>query len=244
MAVEFAARGAKVAVSGRRSERLDETVAVLEAMGSSGLAVPCDVTDEESQAAAVAAVIERFGQLDVAVANAGYGVDTRFEKITTEQWRGQLDTNVIGAAITVQQALPELEKTGGRVVLIASVASMIAYPRGAAYTASKAAVRYMGLCLSQELHGSGVSCTTIHPGFIESEIGQVSNDGVFDGERKDGRPAKLLWKVEPAARVMVNAIERRKVEYVFTGHGRFLAFMGRHFPGLVHFLVTRFGGKI
>ena len=243
MAIEFASRGARVAVSGRRLERLEETVSILEAMDCSALAVTCDVSMEESQAAAVASIVERFGQLDVAVANAGFGVDTRFEKISTEQWRRQLDTNVIGAVITVQQALPELRKTGGRVALIASVASMIAYPGGSAYTASKAAVRAIGLCLSQELHGSGVSCTTIHPGFVESEIGQVSNDGVFDGERKDGRPKKLLWKVEPAAKVMVNAIERRKVEYVFTAHGHLLAFLGRHCPGLVHFLVTRFGAK-
>jgi NAD(P)-dependent dehydrogenase (short-subunit alcohol dehydrogenase family) len=242
MAVEFASRGARVAVSGRRLERLEETVSVLEAMGAAGFAVPCDVNDEQSQAAAVEAIVAQFGQLDVAVANAGFAVDTLFTKISTDQWRRQMDTNVIGAVITVQQALPELRKTGGRVALVASVASMVCYPRGTAYTASKAALRAIGLCLSQELHGSGVSCTTIHPGFVESEIGQVSNDGVFDGERKDGRPAKLMWKAAPAARVMVSAIERRKVEYVFTGHGRFAAFMGRHFPGVVHFLVTRFGG--
>jgi NAD(P)-dependent dehydrogenase (short-subunit alcohol dehydrogenase family) len=244
MALEFASRGSKLAVSGRRLERLEETVEALKAKGVEALAVQCDVTDEQSQAAAVKAVVDRFGRLDVVVANAGFAVDGRFRKISVDQWRRQFETNVVGTAITVQQALPELEKTKGRIALISSVASMISYPRGSAYGSSKAAVRSLGLCLSQELHGTGVSCTTIHPGFVESEIGQVSNDGVYDGGRKDMRPAKLLWKTEPAAKRMVGAIERRKIEYVFTGHGHLIAFMGRHFPGLVHLLVTRFARNL
>ncbi|MGB8222428.1 MAG: short-chain dehydrogenase, partial [Polyangiales bacterium] len=86
---------------------------------------------------------------------------------------------------------------------------------------------------------SGVTCTTIHPGYIESEIAQVDNQGRFDAARKDSRPKQLMWPTDRAARVMVDAIAKRKRELTFTGHGKIGAFAGRHMPGLVHFGLTR-----
>ena len=108
-----------------------------------------------------------------------------------------------------------------------------------AYAASKFAVRAIGQTLAAELHGSGVSCTTIHPGYIESEIAQVDNQGRFDPQREDRRPKNLMWPADRAARAMVDAIAKRKREYTFTGHGKVGAFAGRHMPGLVHFGMTR-----
>ena len=105
--------------------------------------------------------------------------------------------------------------------------------------ASKFAIRGLGATLSAELSGSGVTCTTIHPGYVESEIAKVDNAGQFDPERKDKRPARIMWPADRAAKVMIGAIHRRQREFVFTGHGRFGAFMGRHFPGLTHLLVAR-----
>ena len=95
------------------------------------------------------------------------------------------------------------------------------------------------MLLAVELHGSGVSCTTIYPGYIESEIAQVDNQGRFDASRKDGRPKHLIWPADRAARAMVGAIAQRKREYTFTGHGKVGAFAGRHTPGLVHYSLTR-----
>lgn len=239
LALEFARQGARVAISGRRQERLDEVAAEITALGTEGLGVPCDVTEESQVEAAVQQVVDHFGQLDVAVANAGFGVMGKVEKLTADDWRRQLDVNVVGAAITARYALPELRKTRGRVAFIASVAAMLSMPGGTAYSASKYALRAIGQGLSMELHGSGVSCTTIHPGFVESEIAQVDNEGVFHEDRDDDRPQKLMWKADDAARVSVKAIHKRKREYTFTGHGKVGAFIGRHMPGLVHFAMTR-----
>jgi len=243
LAEAFADEGADVAVSGRREDRLAETVTAIEARGRRGLAVACDVTDEASVAAAVETVVASLGKLDVAVANAGYSVTGPFEQVTAAQWRGQLDVNVVGAAMTLRYALPHLRETGGRAALVASVAAMIGLPINAPYCASKAAVRAMGRSLSAELHGTGVSCTTIHPGFVESEIAQVDNAGRFDPDKVDRRPAKLMWPADKAARVMARAIHRRKREYVFTWHGKLGAWLGRHTPGLVHFAMTRQGNR-
>jgi NAD(P)-dependent dehydrogenase (short-subunit alcohol dehydrogenase family) len=238
IAIEFANQGAKVAVSGRRLDRLEGAVAELKALGADALAVPCDVTDEESVQAAVEAVVQHFGKLDVCVANAGFSVAGRIKKLRASEWRRQFDVNVIGVAITCRAALPHLEATKGRVALIGSVAALFPAPGLGPYAASKAAVRCIGMALSGELHGTGVSCTTIHPGFVESEIAQVDNQGRFDGDREDRRPKNLMWKSDRAARVIVNGIYKRKREFVFTGHGKVGAFFGQHFPGL-GYMATR-----
>lgn len=243
LALELARQGADVAVSGRRQERLEAVVGEIEALGRRGLAVTCDVADEASVAAAVDAVVAEFGKLDVAVANAGWGLAGRFETLTADDWRRQFDVNVIGAATTIRTALPELHKTQGRAVFISSVMGFLTMSGQGAYAASKFAVRAMGLTLSQELHGSGVSCTTISPGFVESEIAQVDNQGRFRPERKDRRPQQFMWPADKAARVMAKAIADRKREYVFTGHGKVAAFLGKHAPGLIHFAATRQGAK-
>lgn len=239
LALEFGKQGAVVAVSGRRKDRLDEVVQALTDQGSQGLAVPCDVTSETSVRDAAQQVVDRFGGLDVAVANAGFAVSGRIENLTAEDWRRQLDVNVIGVAMTARHALPHLRQSKGRLALVGSVAAMIISPGVGAYTASKYAVRAIGQTLAVEMHGTGVSCTTLHPGYVASEIDQVDNYGRFDGSRKDRRPQQLMWPSERAAKVMVDAIYKRKRELVFTGHGKAGAFIGRHLPGLTHFALTR-----
>lgn len=241
MALEFARQGATVAVSGRRVDRLNAVVAEIESAGGRALAVPCDVTDEAQVEAAVAQVIERCFRLDVAVCNAGFSVAGRIEKLTAADWRRQFDTNVVGAVTCARAALPELRKTRGRLALVGSVAGFVTVPGTGAYHASKFAVRAIGETLAMELHGSGVSVTTIHPGFVESEIAQVDNDGRFNPDRNDPRPRRFMWKTADAARVMVRAIEARRREYIFTTHGKVAAFLGRHFSGLVHAVVTSRG---
>ncbi|MCA9562027.1 MAG: SDR family NAD(P)-dependent oxidoreductase [Myxococcales bacterium] len=239
MAFEFASKGFKIAVSGRRADRLDEVVEALAAKGTEGLAIPCDVTDESDIEAALEKIVADFGHVDVVVANAGFAVGGSVESLSAADWRRQMEVNVVGLTSTIRLSLPYLRETGGRLGLIGSVAGMIAAPGTAAYTASKYAVRAIGQVLSMELYATGVSCTTIHPGFVESEIGQVDNRGKFHEDRKDQRPGKLMWATEDAARVMVKAILKRKREYVFTGHGKLGAFLGMHTPGLVHFVMTR-----
>ncbi len=234
LALALADEGADVAVSGRREDRLAAVVREVEARGRRGLCAPCDVRDEvqvEQRADEVAATL---GRLDVCVANAGFAVGGRFEELSVADWRRQFDVNVFGLVATLRAALPHVQRHDGRLVLIGSVAAFLPLPGNGAYTASKAAVHAIGQTLAAELRHSGVSVTTIHPGFVESEIAQVDNEGRHDPSRRDPRPQRLMWSAERAAGVCVRAIHARKRDFVFTGHGRLASFLGRHAPGLVH----------
>jgi NAD(P)-dependent dehydrogenase (short-subunit alcohol dehydrogenase family) len=244
LALELSRKGADIAVSARRIDRLQALVREIEGLGRSALAIPCDVCEETSIREAVEKLLAYFGRLDIAIANAGFGVYGRIERLDAADWRRQLDTNVIGLALTARYALPHLRVARGRMVLLGSVAAHLPGPGTGAYAASKAAVRSIGETLSVECAGTGVSVTTVHPGFVESEIGRVDNQGQFDATRKDTRPARLMWSAERAARVMARAIERREREFVFTGHGKVGAFLGRHFPGLTQTIFTRFSGAL
>lgn len=241
MAYEFASQGAVLALSARRKDQLEEVKATIESKGAKCLVLPCDVLEESQLEAAVQTIIREFGSLDVAVANAGYGVVGKIKNLNTKEWRRQMDVNVTGLALTYKYAFPYLKETQGRIVLIGSVAAYVPNPGVGAYGASKAAVRSIGQTLQVELKGTGVSCTVIHPGFVKSDIAKVDNEGVFHPENPDPRPAQLMWPTDKAARVMVRAIAKRKRSYVFTGHGKILAFIGQHFPKLAAWLVSKMG---
>ncbi len=238
-ALELGRHGCRVVLSGRRQERLDAVATELDSLGSEGLVLPCDVVDEKQIATTVEQLISHFGQLDLAFANAGFAVAGKVEELDAESWRRQLDVNVVGAALTARHALAHLRKTRGRIGLVGSVVAFLCAPKLGPYSASKYAVRALGQTLSIELHGSGVSCTTVHPGYVESEIAQVDNDGNFDAGRPDKRPKQFLWPADRAAQVIVKALYRRKREVVFTGHGKVGAFIGQHLPSVAHLMMRR-----
>lgn len=244
MGLRFAELGADVAISGRRADRLEEAAAEIRAHGGRVLTVVCDVTDEDSIHDALAEVAATLGKVDVVVANAGMSVAGRVENLSMAEWRRQFDVNVCGAAMTAAKAIPHLRKTKGRMVLIGSVAAMVHFPKAGPYQASKAAMIALGNTLSLELEADGITCTTIHPGFVHSEIFKVDNSGVSRDDRKDRRPARFIWQTDAAAEVMVKAIYKRKREFVFTGHGRFGWFLGRYLPGVVHQIARRVENKV
>jgi NAD(P)-dependent dehydrogenase (short-subunit alcohol dehydrogenase family) len=240
LALEYARQGAIVAVSARRLELLGQLVDDIKQSGGKAQAFFCDVADEASIAACVQSVVDAYGKMDVAIANAGIGVYGRLEKLTTANWERQFRVNVIGLANTVKYALPHLKTTKGRLVLLGSVASFVPNPYVGAYGASKAAVHNIGETLQVELKGTGVSCTTIHPGFVDSNIARIDNEGNFHPDQADPRPAKLMWPTDKAAKVIVKAIHQRRRVFVFTGHGKFMVMLAKWWPGVVR----RMMGKV
>ncbi|MFN8356430.1 MAG: SDR family NAD(P)-dependent oxidoreductase [Spirosomataceae bacterium] len=239
MALEWAGLGYKVVLSARRKELLEEIALTINNSGGETLVVPVDIMEEKSIEKAVQTIISTWGRLDIAVANAGFGVFGSIEKLTATDWKRQLQGNVIGLALTVKYALPYLKQNQGRIGLVGSVAAYLPNPNVGAYGASKAAVHSIGLTLQVELKGTGVSCTTIHPGFVVSEIARVDNEGVWHPQRPDPRPSNLMWPTDKAAKVMVKAIVKRRRNYIFTTHGRVFVFLQHWFPGLVRIIASK-----
>ena len=241
LALELAGRGAMLALSGRRRDRLEEVADAIHQAGGRAAVFPCDVAVESEIEATLDAVARTWGKVDVVVANAGFSVSGRIETVDADAWRRQLDVNVVGLAQTARYAIPRLRETHGALVLIGSVAGVVASPGSGPYHASKYAVRAIGQTLAMELHGSGVSCTLVQPGFVESEIAQVDNQGRFDESRPDPRPRRFMWTAERAARLIADRVAQREREVTFTAFGKIAAWLGQHVPGVVHFVITRSG---
>jgi NADP-dependent 3-hydroxy acid dehydrogenase YdfG len=158
--------GYRVALAARSVDKLGELAAHLGGE-ERALAIKCDVTEWADQEAMVAEVLERFGQLDVAFANAGFGAKRGFLNETPEFWRSMVLTNVYGAALTIRATVEALKASQGHLLLTGSVAGRRALP-GSLYSATKWAVTAMGEGARQELNGSGVRVTLIEPGAVDT----------------------------------------------------------------------------
>jgi NADP-dependent 3-hydroxy acid dehydrogenase YdfG len=141
--------GWRVALAARSEDKLAELVKELGE--EHAFAQPCDVTEFGSQEALVAATLERFGQIDAAFANAGFGAARGFLKEDPDQWRQMILTNVLGVAYTIRAVMPHFKERGaGHFLLTSSVAGRRSLP-GSLYSATKWAVTGMGESLRQEL---------------------------------------------------------------------------------------------
>jgi short-subunit dehydrogenase len=233
VARELARHGANLVLAARRRERLDALAAELGARVRA-LAVEVDVTRDGAVEEAVAAAERELGGLDIAIANAGFAVTGRVERLALEDYRRQLETNVFGVLRTIYAALPAVRRTRGQLVLMGSVSGHVPMPGLSPYTMSKFAVRALAETLHDELAGEGVGVTLLSPGFVVSDIGRVDNQGRVHERDASRVPSRLLMPTDEAARQIVAAIETRKREAVITGHGRLGVFVYRHAPWLVH----------
>ena len=231
LARELSGRGARLVLTARRQERLQELAAGLPA--GSAVTARADVTADGEIEAAVAAGVAAFGRLDGAIANAGFGVVGAFARLSLADYRRQMETNFFGALRTASAALPELRRTRGRLALIGSVSGHVPTPRMSPYCASKFALRGFAHCIRHELGPEGVSVTLLSPGFVVSEIGFVDNQGNRREKDMSGAPAWIHKPTDRAARQIVRAIAARKREAVITTHGKLLVWLYRHAPWLV-----------
>jgi short-subunit dehydrogenase len=205
LAIELGRRGAALGLLARRLETLNEIVSEVEAAGGRALALPADVKDADAVRAAADKVREKFGRIDVLVANAGIGVTTDARNLKSSEVADVIGVNVLGAVNSVTAVLPEMvEQKSGQLVVISSLAAYRGLPKSAAYCASKAAVSAFFESLRVDLQGSGVDVTIIHPGFIKTPL-------------TAGREAQMpyLMELDDAVKKIVRAIEARKKSYAF-----------------------------
>jgi NADP-dependent 3-hydroxy acid dehydrogenase YdfG len=196
-----AADGYRLVLAARSTDAIDALATELGGPDRA-LAVTCDVTEWDQQQALVAAALERFGALDVAFANAGFGAARGFLAGDVEQWRSMVLTNVYGAALTIRATVPALKESKGHLLLTGSVAGRRALP-GSLYSATKWAVTAMGESARAELNGTGVRVTLIEPGMVDTPF--------FDDRPTDAlEPADIaravIYAISQPAHVDINEI--------------------------------------
>ncbi|MFF8656030.1 SDR family NAD(P)-dependent oxidoreductase [Streptomyces huasconensis] len=189
MARAFAAEGANVVVAGRTAASLEETVALIEAAGGTALAATADVSRSADMTALVAAAVDRFNSLDVAVNNAGIArAGQPVTELSEEDWRAMLDINVTGVLLALQAEVGQMraQATGGTIVNIGSnLGAHHSVPGTAAYGATKAAVSALSRAAAAEHIRDGVRINTVSPGAADTTM------SLRPGESEADRAARM-----------------------------------------------------
>jgi 3-oxoacyl-[acyl-carrier protein] reductase/pteridine reductase len=175
IALALARAGADVAITYRSSQtEAAETVREIEDLGCRALAVECDVRSEGSVKTAVAAIVGRFGRLDILVNNAAVFDSARLESLSLDQWDAVFETNTRGPFLVAREALPHLrasrdqEDQEGRIINIGSLGGIHAWAGHAHYCASKAALHSLTQSMAKAF-APQVSVNCVAPGWIELE---------------------------------------------------------------------------
>jgi len=225
IARRFAADGARVIVSARRSDRIAE---LAKELGSDVLPLTLDVRDRAAVADAVSGLPPEFAAIDVLVNNAGLalGLEPAYGA-SLDDWDAMIDTNCKGLAYCTRAVLPSMVERGdGHVINLGSIAGTYPYPGGNVYGATKAFVHQFSLDLRSDLQGTGVRVTSVEPGLSggtefsvvrfggdQAKAGQVY-EGVHPLEAGDVAEA-VHWAASLPSHVNINVIEMMPVAQSF-----------------------------
>jgi short-subunit dehydrogenase len=229
----FASRGCTLGLVARRLAPLEQLASELP--GGPHEAFEADVADSVS----IASAVERFGHVDVLVANAGLTHYMRFAELPLESAEQMNDVNWLGTLYTVKAALPGmLERARGHVVIVSSGGGLRGFPEAAVYNGTKAAQRGFAEALRLELAGSGVSVTTVYPGEIETALHDHEWDRMPAWYHRDRRlpPGPLGERV-------VTAVEEDRRELFHPPLVRLLRVVNGLSPALGDVMLRRILGR-
>ena len=171
ISIYLAKAGASVALAARRVEKLEEVANEIEKIGQKALPIQVDVTVRQDIQKMVAETIKQFGKIDILVNNAGVLDFKNFLEIDDENWNKILNVNLRGYLWTAQAVAKEMiSKKQGKIINIASVAGISAFPQITMYNISKAAVIMLTKSMALELGPLGINVNAIAPGIIETEM--------------------------------------------------------------------------
>lgn len=178
-------QGMRVAISSRTLRAAEEAARSLSSDSSKVLALQSEVSSMASEQAAVKSIINKFGQLDVVIANAGVGYFNSIEDVTEEEWKKTIDTNLTGVFNTVKSSLDALKQSKGYIITMASLAGTNFFENGSAYNASKFGLVGFTQAIMLDLRKHGIKVTTIMPGSVATHF-------------NDHTPTEAdAWKIQP-----------------------------------------------
>jgi len=233
LAEEFGLKGAKIVITGRREEALQEVAEDLRQQSIEVLAVKADVSVEEDNRKMVEAAVAHFHKVDILINNAGISMRAPFQDVAVDVIKKVMDINFWGAVYATKYALPHILKSKGSVVGISSIAGYRGLPGRVGYSASKFALQGFLEVLRTEMLKTGVHVLTVCPGFTTSNIRKTSltQDGSAQGEspRDEGK----MMSAEECAAYIYKAVRKRRKILVLTNLGKFTVIMNKFFPGFM-----------
>ena len=181
IAVAWARAGAKVGCAARSADGLDATVAEIESIGGTGLAVRADVTNRADVERMLARTTAAFGGIDILMVNAGGNLERNLVgEDDPDEWLATVHLNLVGAYYTAREAIPHLKaRGGGRILLMGSGMGHRAVPGASAYAVSKAGLWMLTRVLAEELVEHGITVNEIIPGpvWTPATIREHESDG-------------------------------------------------------------------
>jgi NAD(P)-dependent dehydrogenase (short-subunit alcohol dehydrogenase family) len=214
-----AARGANVALVGLEPDELKRVAAQC---GANAAWFECDVTDVEALEAAVAGTVERFGGIDVVMANAGIATGGMVRSTDPAAFERTIEINLLGTWRTVRAALPHVIDRQGYVLVIASLAAAVHGPGMAAYSASKAGAEAFADSLRVEVKHLGVDVGVGYFSFIDTDMvrGGDAHPALGHFREEAGWPFNKTYPLSSAGRAIADGIENRKRWVVVPSWGR------------------------
>jgi NAD(P)-dependent dehydrogenase (short-subunit alcohol dehydrogenase family) len=222
-AVELAARGARISLVGLEPDRLEQVTGTL---GDGHLWVEADVTDQVALDAAVAKTVATLGGIDVVIANAGIANFGTVRTADPEAFARTIAVNLTGVYRTIAAAVPHLVDRRGYALVVASIASFVPLPGGAAYAASKAGVESLAASLRIELADYGVTVGSIHPSWIDTDLvrgGEADLPAFATMRRELPWPANTTTAVGDCAAALADAVERRALRAYVPKNGSIMS---------------------
>ena len=231
LAQECTRRGAKVVLAARSEERLQALETEILSKGGAALAVKTDVTHPEEVHRLIKKTLERWGQLDVLVNSAGFGIRGPFDQLPIDLIRKNFETNVFAAVTCMQAVIPQFRKQkSGLIVNIESIVGLRAVPTASCYSATKHALHAFSESLRPELAAEGIRVLSICPGLIATDF---PKNRILVGKYIETDPVEFYIPVEKCVAEIIKAIERERSQTVITWHAKFLALTQRIVPRLL-----------
>lgn len=240
LAVELAGRGARLILSARREERLQEVAGNCRSKGVEAHILPLDLADTSSLPQKAQAAQALSGPIDILINNAGLGQRSPALDTDPSVVERIMQINFLSQIILTQAVLPTMiARKDGQVVITSSILGKFGAPRRSAYCASKAALHGYFDALRAEIHGHGIAVTLVCPGFVRTEISQHALEGGGREHRKLDPGQERGMATDKFAAKMAAAIARRKEEVFIGGWETMAVHAKRFFPGVFSRIIRK-----
>jgi len=238
-ALQYGTQGYNVVFTGRSESRIAETQKLLEEKDISFLCLKVDASSETGASEVIEKAINKFGNIDVLICNAGISMRALFEDLNLEVFEQVMNINFMGAVYYTKYALPYIVKSKGSIIAISSINGHRGTPARTAYSASKYALEGFIEALRTEVMYRGVHVMSVSPGFTGTNI--RSNALTYDGKLQGDSPRneQKMMTSDQVAEKVYRAQLKKKRDIVLTAQGKLIVLLNKWIPSLMDKIVYR-----